>query len=81
MLTNRLAVVGLTIIFGMTAIAVYARVTYDFGALASSQLGTEVADRAPPGWLGPAPANQQVFGTDAAARDIYKRACTARGWH
>ncbi|EMA15000.1 ABC transporter permease [Haloarcula sp. JP-Z28] len=73
LLTNRLAVVGLTIILSMAAVAIYARVTYDFGALTSSQLGTEIADRAPPGWLGPAPANQQLFGTDAAARDIYKR--------
>ena len=32
LLTNRLAVVGLTIILSMAAVAIYARVTYDFGA-------------------------------------------------
>ena len=73
LLANRLAVVGLSVIFAMVLVAVYARLSYDLGAIVSSRLGTEIPDRAPPGWLGPAPFDQQVFGTDAAARDIYKR--------
>jgi len=73
LLANRLAVVGLSIILALVAIALYARVTYDLGTLVSSRLGTEIPDRAPPGWIGPAPFNIHLFGTDAAARDIYKR--------
>ena len=73
LLSNRLAVVGLAVIVGMVAIALYARLFYDFGALGSSRLGTEIPDRAPPGWIGPAPADQFLFGTDSAARDIFKR--------
>lgn len=73
LLANRLAVVGLSIILAMVVVALYARFTYDLGALVGSRLGTEFTDRAPPGWVGPAPLDQQLFGTDAAARDIYKR--------
>jgi len=79
LLSNRLAVVGLTIILGMLAVAIYARVTLDPGALASSRLGTEIPDRAPPGWTGPAAFDQYLFGTDSAARDIYKR-CLYGAW-
>ena len=79
LLSNRLAVVGLTIILGMLAVAIYARVTLDPGALASSRLGTEIPDRAPPGWTGPAAFDQHLFGTDSAARDIYKR-CLYGAW-
>jgi len=79
LLSNRLAVVGLTIILGMALIAVYARVTLDLGALGSSRLGTEIPDRAPPGWLGPEPFDQHLFGTDSAARDIFKR-CLYGAW-
>ena len=39
----------------------------------SSRLGQGIEDRAPPGWLGPAPIDQQLFGTDQQARDIYRR--------
>ena len=35
-----------------------------------SRLGAGIEDRAPPGWLGPAPFDQQLFGTDQQARDI-----------
>ncbi|WP_255198259.1 ABC transporter permease [Halorarius litoreus] len=73
LLSNRLAVVGLFIIVAMLLIAVYARLFLDLGAITSSRLGTSIPDRAPPGWAGPAPFNEQLFGTDAAARDIYKR--------
>jgi peptide/nickel transport system permease protein len=73
LLSNRLAVVGLTIIFAMLFVALYARFALDLQAITLSQLGGEVPDRAPPGWVGPAPADTYLFGTDAAARDIYKR--------
>jgi len=73
LLSNRLALIGLTIIIGMVLIAVFARFTYDLGALRSSQLGT-VADRVAPGWAGgPGAVNEQLFGTDASGRDIYRR--------
>jgi len=38
-----------------------------------SRLGQGIEDRAPPGWTGPAPLDQQLFGTDQQARDIYRR--------
>ena len=44
-----------------------------------SRLGAGIEDRAPPGWLGPAPFDQQLFGTDQQARDIYKR-CLYGAW-
>ena len=72
LLSNRLALIGLTIIIGMVFIAIYARLTYDISALRSSQLGT-VADRLAPGWVGPGPVDQNIFGTDASGRDIFKR--------
>jgi peptide/nickel transport system permease protein len=73
LLSNRLALAGLTIIATMVVIAVIARFTLSYDAIVSSRLGTDIADRAPPGWMGPAPVDQQLFGTDAAARDIFKR--------
>ena len=71
LLSNRLALVGLAIIVGMVGLAVYARVFLDVSALVESQLGTGVPDRAPPSWAGGTTSG--LFGTDAAARDIYKR--------
>ncbi|WP_430503762.1 ABC transporter permease [Haloparvum sp. PAK95] len=73
LLSNRLAVLGISIILTMAVIAVYSRLFFDVNALASSRLGTSIPDRAPPGWIGPAPATEYLFGTDAAARDIFKR--------
>jgi peptide/nickel transport system permease protein len=74
LLSNRLALIGIAIILSMLLVAIYARVFYDFGALQSSRLGGSIPDRAAPGWAGgPAPANEMLFGTDQAARDIYKR--------
>ena len=74
LLSNRLALIGIGIIVSMLLIALYARVFYDFGALQSSRLGGAFPDRAAPGWAGgPAPANEMLFGTDQAARDIFRR--------
>jgi len=96
LLSNRLAFAGLSIIFGMVAVAVYARVVLvgpstdalvaapvdaikqwllnpDLSPVTRSRLGAGVPDREPPGWIGPAPANVHLFGTDASARDIYQR--------
>jgi peptide/nickel transport system permease protein len=74
LLSNRLALIGIGIIVSMLLVAIYARVFYDFGALQSSRLGGTIPDRAAPGWAGgPAVANEMLFGTDQAARDIFKR--------
>jgi peptide/nickel transport system permease protein len=96
LLSNRLAVVGFAIIFGMLGVALYARVVLvapsiealtaspyealrtwlldpDLSPVTRSRLDSGTASRAPPGWAGPAPANEQLFGTDASARDIYRR--------
>ncbi|WP_435334719.1 ABC transporter permease [Haloarchaeobius sp. TZWWS8] len=74
LLSNRLALIGLSIIFGMLLVGLYARVFYDLGAIKSSQLGTAIPDRAAPGWAGgPFGMTEMFFGTDAAARDIFKR--------
>jgi peptide/nickel transport system permease protein len=74
LLSNRLALIGIGIIVSMLLIAIFARVFYDLGALEASRLGGEFPDRAAPGWAGgPAPANEMLFGTDQAARDIYRR--------
>lgn len=72
LLSNRIAVAGLSIILGMVIIGVYARLFIDLGAISQSRLGA-YPDKAPPGWLGPAALDQFLFGTDAAARDVYKR--------
>jgi peptide/nickel transport system permease protein len=74
LLSNRLALIGIGIILTMLFIAIYARVFYEFNALASSRLGGAVPDRAAPGWAGgPTAANEMLFGTDQAARVIFKR--------
>jgi peptide/nickel transport system permease protein len=73
LLSNRLAVVGLAIILTIVVVAVYARLGLDLDAITRSRLGTEIPDRSPPGWIGEGAWNQYLFGTDSAARDIYKR--------
>ncbi|WP_232700326.1 ABC transporter permease [Halobacterium wangiae] len=73
LLSNRIALTGIVIIVAMVLIALYARIFMDVNVLASSRLGGTIPDRAPPGWAGPAPADTYLFGTDAAARDIFKR--------
>jgi peptide/nickel transport system permease protein len=96
LLSNRLAVIGLSIIFGMALVALYARfvlvapdpglivnapatfvqglVTPDTSLLTQSRLGTSIPDRAAPGWAAAGvPGDERLFGTDAAARDIFKR--------
>ncbi|MWG34959.1 ABC transporter permease [Halomarina oriensis] len=78
LLSNRLAVAGLGIIFAMVVVALYARlfVAGPFGAplsdLTSSQLGN-AQNKAPPGWLAGQGLLTDIFGTDAQARDIYER--------
>jgi peptide/nickel transport system permease protein len=73
LLSNRLALVGMGIILGMVLIALYARLFYDLGALTSSRLGG-FPDRTAPGWAGgPASLAEMYFGTDALARDIFRR--------
>ena len=73
LLSNRLALVGIAVILGMVAVAVYARLFYDLGALTTSRLGG-FPDRAAPGWAGgPAAFDEMLFGTDALARDIFRR--------
>jgi peptide/nickel transport system permease protein len=73
LLSNRIALTGIAIIVVMILIAISARLLLDVGALSDSRLGGAIPDRAPPGWIGPAPADTYLFGTDAAARDIFKR--------
>jgi peptide/nickel transport system permease protein len=73
LLSNRLALTGLGIIAGVLVLAVVARFSLSYDAITASRLGGTIPDRAPPGWLGPAPVDQYLFGTDASARDIFKR--------
>ncbi len=74
LLSNRLALIGIAIIAGMLLVAIFARVSYDLSTLQLSKLGGSIPDRAAPGWAGgPFAANEILFGTDAAARDIYRR--------
>ncbi|PSP65144.1 ABC transporter permease [Halobacteriales archaeon QH_8_64_26] len=73
LLSNRLALIGIGIILGMVIIALYARLFYDLNALTSSRLGG-FPDRTAPGWAGgPASLTEMYFGTDALARDIFRR--------
>ncbi|WP_332897813.1 ABC transporter permease [Haladaptatus sp. CMSO5] len=65
LLSNRLAVAGLVIIFSLLVIAVYARLFIDIGQIVPSQLGTN-PNRAPP-------SSEFWFGTDGQARDIFTR--------
>ena len=59
---------------GLTSIeAVTEAIAAGPSPVTGSRLGQGIADRAPPGWIGPAPIDQQLFGTDQQARDIYQR--------
>ncbi len=66
LLSNRLALAGIVIIVAMAVVAVSARLLLDVGMLADSRLGQGIPDRA-------APSATYLFGTDAAARDIFTR--------
>ncbi|WP_135852348.1 ABC transporter permease [Halorussus salinus] len=79
LLSNRLAVAGLTIIFAMVAIALYARLFIDLTSVTQSQIGTN-PNLAPPSWLskktaivGEYGAFAYPFGTDIQSRDIFER--------
>ncbi|WP_226007554.1 ABC transporter permease [Natrinema salinisoli] len=65
LLSNRIAVIGLSIIAGMVLVAVYARVAYDLGAIVATQFGSNPTE------AGPSAAFW--FGTDGQARDIFPR--------
>ena len=65
LLSNRLAVTGMTIIAVVVVLAVYARFTYDLEALLATQFGVNPTE-APP-------SVQYPFGTDGQARDILPR--------
>ncbi|WP_135823287.1 ABC transporter permease [Halorussus ruber] len=79
LLSNRLAVAGLTIIFAMVAIALYSRLFVDLGSVTQSQIGTN-PNLAPPSWLSKKTAITgeygtfaYPFGTDIQSRDIFSR--------
>ncbi|NIB98339.1 ABC transporter permease [Halobacterium sp. R2-5] len=65
LLSNRLAVLGLTLIGGVALLAVYARLAYDLGAITATSFGTNPTEAAP--------SAQYWFGTDGQARDIFPR--------
>ena len=65
LLSNRLALAGLSIILVMVVLALYARLFIDQGAITTSRLGSQ-PDRA-------APSLTYLFGTDGQARDIFPR--------
>jgi peptide/nickel transport system permease protein len=80
LLSNRLAIAGLSMIFAMVAIGLYARLFIDLASVTQSQIGTNPSI-APPSWLGQ--KETQVitdygawaypFGTDIQSRDIFTR--------
>ena len=65
LLSNRIAVVGLTLIGAMFAVAVYARLTYDLSAIVATRFGANPTQAAP--------SAQFFFGTDGQARNIFPR--------
>lgn len=65
LLSNRLALAGLFIIFVMVVLALYARLFIDLGAITTSQLGSQ------PNRV--APSLAYPFGTDGQARDLLPR--------
>lgn len=65
LLSNRLALAGLTIIVAMVVIAIYARLSLNLDVISQSQLGTN-PNRA-------APSSAYPFGTDGQARALLPR--------
>ena len=65
LLSNRLAVIGISLIVGVFAVAIYARFAYDLNAITSTNFGTNPTEAAP--------SAQYWFGTDGQARDIFPR--------
>ncbi|NHN61035.1 MULTISPECIES: ABC transporter permease [Halorussus] len=80
LLSNRLALAGLSMIFAMVAIGLYARLFIDLATVSQSQIGTN-PNLAPPSWLGQKPTQMVTdygawaypFGTDIQSRDIFSR--------
>jgi peptide/nickel transport system permease protein len=80
LLSNRLALAGLTIILVMVVTAVYARLFIDLSAITQTQFGENPARQAP-GWWATLFGSETPtvglleypFGTDGQARDIFPR--------
>jgi peptide/nickel transport system permease protein len=65
LLSNRIAIIGLTIIVAMFAVALYARFAYDLQAIVATRFGENPTQAAP--------SVAFPFGTDGQARDILPR--------
>ncbi|ELY67630.1 ABC transporter permease [Natrinema versiforme] len=65
LLSNRIAVIGLSLIVGMFLVAIYARFAYGLDAIVDTQFGEN------PTKVGP--SSTFWFGTDGQARDIFPR--------
>jgi peptide/nickel transport system permease protein len=65
LLSNRIAVVGLSIIAMMFIVAIYARFTYNLEAIVGTKFGQNPSQAAP--------SSEYWFGTDGQARDIFPR--------
>ncbi|ELY76090.1 ABC transporter permease [Natrinema pallidum] len=65
LLSNRIAVAGLSLIVGLFAVAIYARLVYDLDAIVATSFGSNPSEAAP--------SAQFWFGTDGQARDIFPR--------
>jgi len=80
LLSNRLAVAGLAMIFGVLLVGLYARLFIDLQSVTTSQIGTN-PNVAPPSWLGQKETQVVTdygtwaypFGTDIQSRDIFER--------
>ncbi|WP_227375299.1 ABC transporter permease [Haladaptatus halobius] len=65
LLSNRLAVTGLTIIVFIIVVAIYARLTIDLAAIKETRIGTQPS-------LAP-PSGKYLFGTTLQAQDLFPR--------
>ena len=65
LLSNRLAVIGLTLIASVFLVAIYARLAFDLSAITATVFDTNPTEAAPNA--------QYLFGTDGQARDIFPR--------